>query len=189
MAIENKSNLTGYIISIAIAILLGVILVAIIADDTVSSTALTSVTDTVDISSLRSEFIINASLGPLNATDILSQPASASAWKTLDTTCAISAIRLYNQTGDLMTLTTDYTWTTDGNGNIGNLTLENIPDLNSSASNITTITYDYCPNDYITESWQRTVLNMVPGFFALGILIGAAFVILHILKKEGITGD
>ena len=252
---------------------MGVILVSIIANNTVTSTQLSSVTDTVDISSLRTyttqpaaeianesiafnstanslsvstlsgvictDFLVTNSTGGetitsgnytatsactitavaastylniadvnvsynytyhdpsgainttaiLEADDVLTQAASATTWKTGDTACAISSIQLYNQTGDLMTVTTDYTWATDGNGNTGNLTLVNVGDLNTSISNSTTITYNYCPDNYLAASWQRTILNLVPGFFALAILIGAAFVILRILKNEGIVGN
>jgi hypothetical protein len=50
----------------------------------------------------------------------------------------------------------------------------------------TKVTYTYCPDEYVNESWQRTILNLVPGFFVLAILIGTAFIIFYVLKKEGI---
>jgi hypothetical protein len=94
-----------------------------------------------------------------------------------------------NQTGGILTDGVDYNWVDDGSRARGSLSLVNTLNLNTSLSNTTTITYDYCTEDYLAEGWGRTVLNMVPGFFALAILIGVAFVIFWILKKEGIEMD
>ena len=37
------------------------------------------------------------------------------------------------------------------------------------------------------SSWGSTVLKLVPGFFALAIFIGAAFVMFKILQAEGVA--
>jgi hypothetical protein len=53
--------------------------------------------------------------------------------------------------------------------------LKNTLALNSSASNTTTAMYAYCPNEYI-GSWAKTVMNLIPGFFALALLGAGIYV-------------
>lgn len=55
--------------------------------------------------------------------------------------------------------------------------------------NITLIDYQYYPADYMCESWQRTVLNLVPGFFGLAILAVGLGLFYKIAKEEGIIGN
>lgn len=184
---ENQT--VGIIIGVGVAVLLGIVLVQIIAESTTTVTTLSTATDTLNIAGARNDGLksINASKG-YNASDILTYPASTS-WKANYDACAIKTIRMKNQTGDILTDGVDYNWVDDGNGARGSLSLVNTLALNTSLSNTTTITYDYCGDDYVAEGWGRTVANLVPGFFALALLIGAAFVIFWILKKEGIEMD
>jgi hypothetical protein len=184
---ENKT--VGIIISVGVAVLIGIVLVQIIAETTAPVTTKAVTTDTLNIAGARNNGLlsINASKG-YNASDILTYPASTS-WKTDYADCAITSIRMKNQTGGILTDGVDYNWVDDGSRARGSLSLVNTLNLNTSLSNTTTITYDYCTEDYLAEGWGRTVLNMVPGFFALAILIGVAFVIFWILKKEGIEMD
>jgi hypothetical protein len=172
-----------------VAVLIGIVLVQIIAETTAPVTTKAVTTDTLNIAGARNNGLlsINASKG-YNASDILTYPASTS-WKTDYADCAITSIRMKNQTGGILTDGVDYNWVDDGSRARGSLSLVNTLNLNTSLSNTTTITYDYCTEDYLAEGWGRTVLNMVPGFFALAILIGVAFVIFWILKKEGIEMD
>jgi len=179
---ENKT--VGIIISVAIAVLMGAILIAIIADTINTKTSLVTYTETLDISSTRlAGGGINASV-TIPAT-VLAHPASTS-WRSGYPECAISTVNLYNQTGTLLLGTTNYTWTEDGNGALGRIALANSKALNSSTSNLTTISYQSCPDEYVVSGWQRTILNLVPGFFALAILMVCVFVIFYVLRQEGV---
>ena len=54
--------------------------------------------------------------------------------------------------------------------------------------NITLIDYVYQPADYVCEGWQRTVLNLVPGFFGLAILAVGVGLFYKVAQEEGIIG-
>jgi hypothetical protein len=48
--------------------------------------------------------------------------------------------------------------------------------------------YTYCPDTYVNLSWGRTILNLVPGFFAL-MLIGIGIGLFYkVLRNEGLMG-
>ena len=55
--------------------------------------------------------------------------------------------------------------------------------------NITLIDYQYYPGDYICSGWQRTVLNMTPGFFGLAIFAVGLGLFYLVAKQEGIFGN
>ena len=186
----------GIIISVAVAILIGVILVTIIAEQTITKTKTASYTDTVNLAPLRGangEYNYTlAESNKLYADKILSHSAGAVPWKSQTSDCAITTVTIKNSTGSIASSANDYTWVEDGNGGIGWLRVKNStygPTLGASSSNTATITYTTCPNEYVASSWGRTVLDLVPGFFVLAILLGAAFVIFYILKQEGIVMD
>jgi hypothetical protein len=185
----KEGKTVGIIIGVAVAIILGVVLVGVIANQTQDKSTLKSQTDTVNIAPLRMVGGgLNYTLAEANklyADKILTHPAGNN-WKSDYSGCAITTVKYYNQSGALMSSADDYTWVEDGNGGIGWLRLKNVNNLNNSMVNSTTITYNYCPDEYVAESWQRTVLNMVPGFFVLAILLGTAFVIIWILRQEGV---
>jgi hypothetical protein len=102
--------------------------------------------------------------------------------------CPLTNFKVTNSSGDELTLTTDYTVDLE----TGKFALVNNDDVNLTSNtyglfptNITYVSYDYCPDTY-QKGWGGTVLNLVPGFIALAILMAVAFVILWILKKEGV---
>jgi hypothetical protein len=174
----------GIIISIAVALILGVVLIQIIAGSIANKTGLISVTDSFSIAPARTEAGGVNDTYTFDAQDILSKSASKD-WRTNDASCKIAYIKFKNQSGATMVDPTGYVWVTDGSGTEGSLTLKNILALNSSDSNSTTITYSTCPDDYMS-GWTGTITNLIPGFFALAILLAAVFVIYFVLKEEGV---
>ena len=185
MAKQAGGDTTSIIITVAIALLLGVILVGIIADNTVQTTQKKTSSETINIAAGRlADGVVNATYH-WHANELLTYPAGNS-WKSDWSDCAITSFNFTNQSGLQLISGVDYTWVTDGNGKLGNLTLINTEALNTSNSNTTRIVYSYCPSGYQTQSWSRTVTNMVPGFFALGVLLIGAFVIWVILRREGV---
>ena len=106
--------------------------------------------------------------GAINTSKALTIANAPSGWKVDD--CPIENFGLWNQTGAKMTSATDYTFTASN----GQVLLLNTKSLNSSTSNTTTISYEYCGDDYMTESWARNSNELVPGFFALALLGVAA---------------
>jgi hypothetical protein len=60
---------------------------------------------------------------------------------------------------------------------------------NFFGGNISLIDYRYYPTDYICEGWQRTVLNLVPGFFGFAILLASVGLFYAVARNEGIIGS
>jgi hypothetical protein len=162
------------LISIFVIVILGVIFTGIIATQTNGQTSKITVTDSVNIAPLRmAGGGLNYTLAESNklySTAILSEPAGGN-WRQDYSDCAITTVQYYNQSGALMSSANDYTWVEDGNGGAGWLRLKNVLNLNSSASNTTSITYQTCPDGYQTSSFGRGTTNMIPGFLAILLLM------------------
>jgi len=105
-------------------------------------------------------------------------------WKIGETDCNIANFALFNQSGDTMTETTDYVL----NAAVGTLTLVNNSNMNDVTSNISSTSYQYCPDEFLTQSWTRSVMDVVIGFFALSLLIVSVGIFYQIAKQEGLFG-
>ena len=95
--------------------------------------------------------------------------------------CPISSFDLYNSTSSL-TDAVDYTFTASS----GVIVFENTANVNGSVSNTTTATYQYCDSNYLTQGWNRTIIDLVPGFFALALMGVGIGLFYAIGKREGI---
>jgi len=93
--------------------------------------------------------------------------------------CKVTTIELTNQSGATMAATTDYVFT----DTTAVLTLNDVVSLNSSTSNSTTATYDYCGENYV-GGWARNVTRLVPGFYVLAILAAGIFLAYLLLKED-----
>ena len=186
----------GIIISVAIAILIGVILVQIIAGEIVNKAQLYTVTDTFTLVRDPPGGLYNTSNG-INTTYSFS-PAFSNvddAWRQDITECAKKAtidpsgstaagsLWVYNSSGSIMANGVDYVVVTG----INSIRFLNTADMNGTA-NTATVVHKTCPTEYVS-GWGQTVFLLVPGFFVLAILLGAAFVIFYILRQEGIQID
>jgi len=101
-------------------------------------------------------------------------------WKADD--CPVDTIVLTNGTTTLID-NTDYTYSS----------ADQISLLPTTTNNYTTGTsytasYSYCPDDYLNLSWGRTGINLVPGFFALGLLIISVGLFYSAAKDTGMLG-
>jgi len=162
------------------SLIVGVGLLGVVAQEGLAkTTTLYVANETIDIANARDDAGGNATLNQTIQFTITNAPTG---WKI--TECPISNFDLRNQSGQTMTVNIDYYFT----ANSGLLNLTNVEILNSTSSNTTAVNYNYCGDDYIVSAWQRTVLNLVPGFFALallGISLGLFYVV---LKNEGLLG-
>jgi len=96
--------------------------------------------------------------------------------------CPISSFDLYNST-DSLVADTDYTFT----ASTGVITFSDTDNVNNGATvNTTTATYVYCNEDYLTQGWNRTIINLVPGFFALALMGVGLGLFFAIGKNEGV---
>lgn len=92
----------------------------------------------------------------------------ATSWKSAYSECLPSTVIVKNASGDVQTVNVGYRYSSTR----GSVSYINIEGLNNSGTgtNLTTVTYTYCPDDYLTESWSRSTLDLVSGLFALGLM-------------------
>lgn len=117
--------------------------------------------------------------GEINGTYPFTVTNAPTGWET--TECPLTSITYGNSSTDF-TVTTDYTIT----ASTGVLYLVNTTAYGYGATNDTVIDYTHCDEDYIVASWQRTILDLVPGFMAIALLIISVGIFFQIAKEEGI---
>lgn len=99
-------------------------------------------------------------------------------WKA--TECPINTIQLTNRTVTLV-LNTDYNYTAAS----GIISLKPSLTNNFSAGSSYIANYEYCSDSYIS-GWAGSVLALVPGFFALAILIFSVGMFYSLAREAGI---
>lgn len=168
---ENKSTIM-ILVTAFMLVILGASLITIIANNTNAVTNPTTVTnESLSIASLRiAGNNINQSL---NVTLTNAGLRDAGGW--VDNSVSIKnasgfTIGTNNYTVDYTNDRISFLNTTYmvSGGGIGNNTLAS---------------YQYYANDYVNQSWQRSVLNLISGFFALA-LIGAGLWLFYSTMKE-----
>lgn len=175
---EKNSPVIGIIISVFIAILLGVVMLSISADQVNDITGLVSNTDSAAVMT----FVAAGTINEVTEYTVTNAPTGWKVQSASDGGCALTNFVLSNASGTALTLTTDYIVDLQ----YGTYTMVNTTaTADLGATNTTIASYTNCPDGYQT-SFGGTVLNMVPGFFALAILVSVAFLIFWILRREGI---
>lgn len=180
---DNK-NLSIIIVAF-VALILGAGLISIIASQEQVLTTKTLVSnETLDIASARDEYSINTTVGYQFQPEYYTKASSG---------CDIDNFVISNYTGTAATVDTDYVfYSTNGTLNLLNTTVWQCqPEAdggycNDSWDNTTLLTYEYCADDYLRSSWQRSILNVVVGFFALMLLAIGLGIFYNILKNEGL---
>lgn len=188
---ENQS--ISLLLAAFILIILGASLIVVIADqERAITTTLSTFNETIDVSTVRQGAVADAlatyswDITARTAIGNVYAPNTKDEWKNDYGACAITvtAGELTNLTGTYALVDgTDYNLTTDGYVAFFNSSLA----WNATiGSNSTLISYTHCPDDYIAIGWHRSVLFLVPGFFALGILGAGIALFYGVMKKEGI---
>lgn len=172
MEIKNRS--VGLVVLVAVTILFGIIAIGVIADQLNSKTSLITKTTSITIPRYANMTV--------RGTNIWLNDTIFAGWRAEHPECEVATIILYNQTGEIMTDPTDYVFVID----IGRLRLQNTENLNTSTSNTTNVKYTYCPDDYIT-GWPQTVLNLIPGFFAIALIGAGLFLLWKAAEAEGLN--
>lgn len=168
---ENKS--ITMLISAFLALIVGISLVGVVA------TQGNEVTETITISGETIDYTSAIYNGTVNITDEFTIANVPDGWRI--TGCPITSFDLYNDSGSLV-LTTDYTFT----ASTGVITFENTNNINGNATNATTATYVYCDSEYLTQGWNRTIIKLVPGFFALALMGVGIGLFYGVMKNEGV---
>ena len=104
-------------------------------------------------------------------------------WKVDD--CPITAFVLKNNSGTVLTETTDYVLTASAGTFVfvDNALLNNTINM---STNETLATYEYCSDEYLNLGWGRTVIDLVPGFFAIALLLVSIGLFYSVGKETGI---
>jgi len=171
------------LISAFITLIIGISLLSVVASEGITKTTRTAVeNETLDNTALRHPD--NSSFDTNNYTTLEHAPTG---WKSNDSDCEISAANglvVKNATGGIMELDTDYNVVTT----TGQLLLLNTEAINSSLDNVTLFDYTYCPDEYLSEGWNRNILNLVPGFFAIALLMISITLFYSVMRNEGLLG-
>ncbi len=120
--------------------------------------------------------------GEMNTSYVHTVTNNPTSWKVDD--CPLTNIILTNSSGYTYAETTDYVFT----DSTGTFTLVSTKEVNSSliSDNATYVSYVYCGDDYMNLGWGRTGINLVPGFFALALLLASIGLFYSIAKENGI---
>jgi len=180
----EKNSAVGLLVVSFVAILIGVIGISIIAENINGVTQRTLATENLNLTPA----ITNYSWADYTHIN-LSTHSLQDGFRADYSECAVSALTtITNYSGTAMTTPEHYNFTAASgaipayiqiptNGSAGNWT--------NPTSNVSTVTYWYCSDDYL-GGWQGTIVDLVPGFFAIGIMIVSAFLIIWIMRKENI---
>jgi len=173
---ENK--IINYLILGFVFLMLGAALIPTIATNTNDKTNLDVVaSETHDITTAFNVTThqINESLAASNFT--ITNPPTG--WEVAE--CTITSFTLKNDT-------TTYTSGTDYNffSSTGLVQMLNTTTTAGDGNTDVYAGYSYCGEGYLDSSWGRTILDLVPGFFALAMLGGALFMFYNIFRETGI---
>lgn len=179
-----ESNNLGLLLTSFVMIILGASFIGVVASTEQLYTRQKVVfNESIDITAAR------LALNDINETRVFTVKQAYSRvtnWRENSggTDCDIDAI-VYT-TNITLTEDTDYSLSTNGTLTVLNTTLTG--GTHSPTSNTTQIAYYYCGDDYLTEGWTRTILNLVPGFFALALMAVGIALFYGVLKNEKLLG-
>lgn len=170
---------TEKLIMAFVTLIIGIALIGVIADvgnDVTSQDVVLN--ETIDLVQFRGDpATYNDSIYP-NVTASLANAYATTDWQY--DSCAIAATLFAFDNASALTAGTDYNLTVNGV-----LALYNSSGLYDT-SNTTLMTYTVCQDDYITLGWGRTILDIVPGFFAIALLMVSLALFYSIAKDTGI---
>ncbi len=167
--------MTSKIVLAFVTLLVGVILVGVVASETIARTDKTIISNETITIDAQTAWNVTGAGGCVSNQTYEHYPANGpTGWKTTD--CPLTSVEFGNANS-----TGSSGWTLDTDYQIdlatGNVTLLNTTKVNDICSNdegntnTTYIDYTYCSDDYLNLSWGRTVLDLVAGFFAIAILM------------------
>ncbi len=164
-----------------VSLIIGIVLISTVATQTLAITDKTIVVDeSVDAASA---IINNDSINASVNLSLANQPTS---WKITD--CPLDSIVITNNTGEVLTITTDYlVYPAQGVYSLLNSSGV-IADLavSTPSTNNTLVDYTYCGDDYLNSAFGRSSQNLVPGFFALALLAVSIGLFYSVGRETGI---
>lgn len=184
----EKNNLT-ILVSGFVMLIIGIGLVSVIANETNIATSLVDIDTTIDLATGSIDLTYSTNESYNNT--VANAPTG---WQA-DGTCPITNFVLYNastttDSNNIAVDDTDY-WLDEDIG-VWHI-LETSPNdvFNNSVgyadtTNVSAYTYSYCPDEYLTQGWTRSTLNLVVGFFAIALMLMAIAMFYTVLKNEGL---
>lgn len=164
-----EKQYTGKLIAAIVMILIAVSLVTVLADQSNLVTKKTTQTETVNIAAAK------LAAGAINETYGFTLNTGSANWRNDYGDCIAQVLVVKNASGSVFADPANYTYVY--NLASKQLKFKNAAPLNAtSASNVTVVSYDYCPDGYMAQSFGRMALEIAVGLFALAIfLIGVWF--------------
>ena len=154
-------------------------LIGVLSTKVNTSTSLTTVTnETFDISVFKN--LVNVSDINTTYTKNLTNVYETTDWQYNDCPMAVTSLAMDN--GTLAVVTTNYIVGTNGEINLTSSALWWTQTMN----NETLITYTYCADEYLDTQWNRTVIRIIPGFFAIALLMASLALFYSVAKETGI---
>ena len=179
---------TALLITGFVVILIGAVLIGTVASEEQDLTTKDRINNESHTFYCVNSSAVNASgvLG-VNVTYSVTE-APLNTWKQAD--CPLTNFVLQAVNGTTLTLNTDY----NVDLSIGNyslisdapLTMDEMCD--AGEANTTHASYTHCPDNYLNSSFGRTMLDIVPGFFAIAILGIGIGLVYKVMRNEGILG-
>ena len=158
-----------------ILIVVGLALVSQIATSGQAITTLQYQTDTLNIGTARLD------PGAINESKEYTALATypfVGTWKNDYSECRVQTLVLKNESGFTWAAATDYVYTPTTN-KISFVDSTNV----QRGGNVTTLTYGYCSDTYLSQGWSRSIINLVPGLFAIALL-GVGVGLFYSLAKD-----
>ena len=171
-------NITTKLLLGFITLLIGVVLIGTLASEGLDKTDKNVITDeSISIAGAYANTTI-----PVNHGQTFTVTNNPTTWKITD--CPLTSVVLTNSSGTVFTDGTDYDIDeTTGIFNLYDTVKVNITFIDGD--NLTYVDYTYCGDDYMNLSWGRTGINLVAGFFALGLLIASVGLFYSAAKDTG----
>lgn len=161
-----------------VMLIVGISLIGVVATQTVSVTSKTRESQSINYAAAKNYDgnAINETIRfyPTRATEAIT------GWRADYSECAVGTVIIGSNTNASGTLWVDPTDIVRNSA--GYFTLKNTLKVNGS-NNITIFTTDYCADGYTTQGWSRSILNLIPGFFALA-LMGIALGLFYSLGRD-----
>lgn len=168
---------SGKLILAFVTLLIGAVLISSIASEGQDKTTFASTGD-----ESHALDITGATATAVNTTAVYTVTNAPAGWEVQD--CPISSVVITNATGGgTLTETIDYTLTASSGSFVLKDTAATDKYIGYTPANTTYVDYRYCSDDYMNSGWGRTVINLVPGFFALAIL-GASLLLFYSVAKD-----
>jgi len=175
MSLGNTSKL----LIAFVALLIGVVLIGSISTEGLART--TKLDATSELHNILPTYATGKNNTDINPTIVYTLTNNPTTWKTAD--CPITNFVLENSSGTDLTVTTDYVLT----ASTGTFVFVNSAGLNTTLeSNNTYASYTYCGDDYMNLTWGRTMINIVPGFFAIALLMVSLGLFYSVAKDSGV---